>query len=72
LSAVASDDAVDRVEHLVEYLSCRVFGQAMYRHVILNLNILIYWLREIRVKLLSYIKILLINPILLALILIRT
>ena len=33
LSAVASDD-VDRVEHLVEYLSCRVFGQAMYRHVI--------------------------------------
>ena len=35
LSAVVSDDAVDRVEHLVEYLSCRVFGQAMYRHVIL-------------------------------------
>ena len=34
LSAVASDDVVDRVEHLVEYLSCRVFGQAMYRHVI--------------------------------------
>ena len=32
LSAVASDD-VDCVEHLVEYLSCRVFGQAMYRHV---------------------------------------
>ena len=32
LSAVASDD-VDRVEHLVEYLSCKVFGQAMYRHV---------------------------------------
>ena len=33
LSAVASDDVVDCVEHLVEYLSCRVFGQAMYRHV---------------------------------------
>ena len=36
LSAVASDDVVDCVEHLVEYLSCRVFGQAMYRHVTLN------------------------------------
>ena len=33
LSAVASDNVVDCVEHLVEYLSCRVFGQAMYRHV---------------------------------------
>ena len=33
LSAVASDDVVDCVEHLVEYLSCRVFGQAMYKHV---------------------------------------
>ena len=33
LGAVASDNVVDRVEHLVEYLSCRVFGQAMYRHV---------------------------------------
>ena len=33
LSPVASDDVVDRIEHLVEYLSCRVFGQAMYRHV---------------------------------------
>ena len=33
LSAVASDDVIDRVEYLVEYLSCRVFGQAMYRHV---------------------------------------
>ena len=33
LSAVASDDVVHCVEHLVEYLSCRVFGQAMYRHV---------------------------------------
>ena len=38
LSAVASDDVVDRVEHLVEYLSCRVFGQAMYRHVIFMLR----------------------------------
>jgi len=26
LSAVTSDDAVDHVEHLVKYLSCRVFG----------------------------------------------
>jgi len=33
LSAVASDNIVDYVEYLVEYLSCRVFGQAMYRHV---------------------------------------
>jgi hypothetical protein len=33
LSAVASDNVVDCVGHLVEYLSCRVFGQAMYRHV---------------------------------------
>ena len=33
LSAVASDDVVDCVEHLVEYLSCRVFGQVMYRYV---------------------------------------
>ena len=33
LSAVASDDVVDCDKHLVEYLSCRVFGQAMYRHV---------------------------------------
>ena len=33
LSAVASDDVVDCIKHLVEYLSCRVFGQAMYRHV---------------------------------------
>ena len=36
LSAVASDDVVDRIEHLVEYLSCKVFGQAMYRHVTYN------------------------------------
>ena len=36
LSAVASDDVVDCVEHLVEYLSCGVFGQAMYRHVTYN------------------------------------
>ena len=33
LSPVASDDVVDCVEHLVEYLSCRVFGQAIYRYV---------------------------------------
>ena len=33
LSAVASDDVVDCVKNIVEYLSCRVFGQAMYRHV---------------------------------------
>ena len=33
LSAVVSNDVVDCVKHLVEYLSCRVFGQAMYRHV---------------------------------------
>jgi len=26
LSAVASNDVVDRVEYLVKYLSCRVFG----------------------------------------------
>jgi hypothetical protein len=39
--------------------------------LLLNLNILICWLRGVRVKPLSYIKILLINPILLALILIR-
>ena len=38
LSAVASDDVVDCVEHLVEYLSCRVFGQAMYRHVTFTFN----------------------------------
>jgi len=34
LSAVASNDIIDRVKHLVKYLSCRVFGQAMYRHII--------------------------------------
>jgi len=34
LSAVISDNVINRVEHLVEYLSCRVFGQAMYRYVI--------------------------------------
>jgi hypothetical protein len=40
--------------------------------LLLNLNILIYWLRGVRVKLFSYIKILLINPILLAPVLIKT
>jgi hypothetical protein len=38
LSAVASDNIVDRVEYLVKYLSYRVFGQAIYRHVILNIR----------------------------------
>ena len=33
LSAVASDDVVDCIKHLVEYLSCRVFSQAIYRHM---------------------------------------
>ena len=33
LSVVVSDDVVDCVEYLVEYLSCRVFGQVMYRYV---------------------------------------
>ena len=36
LSVVVSDDVVDCIEHLVKYLSCRVFGQAMYRHVTYN------------------------------------
>jgi len=34
LSAVASNNVINRVEHLVKYLSYRVFGQAMYRHII--------------------------------------
>jgi len=34
LSAVISDNAINRVKHLVKYLSYRVFGQVMYRHVI--------------------------------------
>jgi hypothetical protein len=34
LSVVASDDIINCIKHLVKYLSCRVFGQAMYRHVI--------------------------------------
>ena len=33
LSAVASGDVIDCVEHLVKYLSSKVFGQAMYRHM---------------------------------------
>jgi hypothetical protein len=33
LSAVASDN-INCVEYLVEYLSCKVFGQAIYRYVI--------------------------------------
>jgi len=34
LSAVISDDTINRVKHLVKYLSYRVFSQAMYKHVI--------------------------------------
>ena len=34
LSAVISDDVVDCIKYLVEYLSCRVFGQAIYRYMI--------------------------------------
>jgi hypothetical protein len=34
LSAVASNDVVDRIKHLVKYLSYRVFGQAIYRYII--------------------------------------
>jgi len=34
LSAVISNNAIDRIKHLVKYLSCRIFGQAMYKHVI--------------------------------------
>jgi hypothetical protein len=43
LSAVASDNIIDCVEHLVEYLSYKVFGQAIYRHMtnINNINKLI-------------------------------
>ena len=41
-SAVASDDVVDCVEHLVEYLSCRVFGQAMYRHVTFTCLVILF------------------------------
>ena len=33
LSTVASDDVVDCVKYLVKYLSCRVFGQAIYRYI---------------------------------------
>ena len=31
LSVVASDDIIDYIKYLVKYLSCRVFGQAIYR-----------------------------------------
>ena len=37
LSAVISDNTIDRIEHLVKYLSYRVFGQAIYRHVIFKI-----------------------------------
>jgi hypothetical protein len=40
--------------------------------LLLNPNILIYWLRGVRVKPFSYVKILLINPMLLAPVLIKT
>ena len=43
LSAVASDDVVDRVKHLVEYLSCKVFGQVMYRHVTSKTDRVLYF-----------------------------
>ena len=33
LSAVASDDVVDYIKHLVKYLSYRVFGQVIYRYI---------------------------------------
>ena len=36
---VASDNVINRIEHLVEYLSYRVFGQAIYRHVTYILRI---------------------------------
>ena len=45
LSAVISDDIIDRVKHLVKYLSCRVFGQAIYRHVIYNISFFVKILR---------------------------
>ena len=38
LSAVASNNVVDCVKHLVKYLSCRVFGQAIYRHMTYIIN----------------------------------
>ena len=41
LSAVASDDVVDCVKHLVEYLSCRVFVTD-YR----TLHIALFYLRQ--------------------------
>jgi predicted ATP-grasp superfamily ATP-dependent carboligase len=34
LSIVASDDIINCIKHLVEYLSCRVFGQVIYRYMI--------------------------------------
>ena len=33
LSVVASNDIIDYIKHLVEYLSCRVFGQVIYRYM---------------------------------------
>ena len=34
LSIVTSDNVIDCIKHLVKYLSCRVFGQAIYKHMI--------------------------------------
>ena len=42
LSTVTSNNIVNCVEHLVEYLSCKVFGQAIYRHVTYNKKGVLY------------------------------
>ena len=34
LSVVISDNVVDCIKYLVEYLSCRVFGQVIYKYII--------------------------------------
>ena len=33
LSAVASNNIVNCIKYLVEYLSCKVFGQVIYRYI---------------------------------------
>jgi hypothetical protein len=43
LSAVVSDDVIDRVEYLVKYLSYRVFSQATYKHVTFKLKHYIFF-----------------------------
>ena len=35
LSIVASNNIINYIKYLVKYLSCRVFGQAIYKHIIL-------------------------------------